>query len=287
MKPKDIIAASFLMLAVLAPGQIRADEVIPGKDITYPGTAPGNAFLRAARTPEGALRIDAWEVIHGRPVRTYDIDMTKLMHMIVVSDDLTDFQHVHPTLLSNGHFTIDLHLAKPAQTYHIYMDGLPHGSGRNVFRFDVPAEPGTPTAIRYVHAAGSSVQVGPYTVLIDPTSVPIGEIAEISVRILKNGRPARDLHPYLGVMSHGVLIGTKDLAYMHVHGMTEAMLDMSSANDCGDSVMMQMTPMPPGLTIGNEFELEFLVPSTQDYNLWLQFVGGKTLYTAPLLVTTR
>jgi hypothetical protein len=48
-----------------------------------------------------------------------------------------------------------------------------------------------------------------------------------------------------------------------------------------------MTPMPPGLTIGNEFELEFLVPSTQDYNLWLQFVGGKTLYTAPLLVTTR
>jgi hypothetical protein len=62
---------------------------------------------------------------------------------------------------------------------------------------------------------------------------------------------------------------------------------MSSANDCGDSMMMQMTPMPPDLNIGNEFELELLAPSTQDYNLWLQFVGGKTVYTALLLVTTR
>jgi hypothetical protein len=52
-------------------------------------------------------------------------------------------------------------------------------------------------------------------------------------------------------------------------------------------MMMQMTPMPPDLNIGNEFELELLAPSTQDYNLWLQFVGGKTVYTALLLVTTR
>ena len=87
-------------------------------------------------------------------------------------------------------------------------------------------------------------------------------------------------------MSHGVLIGTKDLTYLHVHGMTAEMLDAASgANDCGDSMMMQMTPMPPNLNIGHEFELQLLAPSTQDYNLWLQF-KGKT-QTAPLLVTTR
>lgn len=71
---------------------------------------------------------------------------------------------------------------------------------------------------------------------------------------------------------------------MHAHGMSAQMLDMSSADDCGDSMMMQM---PPNLNIGNEFELQILAPSEQDYDLWLQFVGGKTLYTAPLLVTTR
>jgi hypothetical protein len=288
MRLKLTMALTFLTLVMLPPAKVHGAEVIAGKDIINPGTVPLSAFMRADRTPDGTARIDAWEVHGGEVVRSYDIDMTKLMHMIVVSDDLTDFQHVHPTLLPNGHFTIELHLAEPVEAYHIYLDGRPRGFGRNVVRFDLPAEAGAPTAIRQVHAAGSSVQVGPYLVMIDPTSVPIGEIATISVRIFKNGQPAKDLHPYLGVMSHGVLIGTKDLTYLHVHGMTAEMLDMSSnANDCGDSMMMQMTPMPPNLNIGHEFELQVLAPATQDYNLWLQFIGGKTLYTAPLLVTTR
>lgn len=288
MKTKIIIAVAFSMFAALPQAKVYAAEVIAGRDIIYPGAVPLTAFMRADRTPDGTARIDAWEVHGGQVVRGYDIDMTKLMHMIVVSDDLTDFQHVHPILLPSGHFTIKLHLAEPVEAYHIYLDGRPQGSGRNVFRFDLPAEAGAPAATRQIHAAGSSVQVGPYLVTINPTSVPIGEISTISVRILKNGQPAKDLHPYLGVMSHGVLIGTKDLAYLHVHGMTSEMLDMSSgANDCGDSMMMQMTPMPPDLNIGNEFELRLLAPSAQNYDLWLQFIGGKTLYTAPLLVTTR
>ena len=283
-----LIPLTFSILASLPAPKSQAGEVINGKDIVYSGTVPMTAFMVADRAPDGTTRVDAWEVHSGQVVRRYDIDMTKLMHMIVVSDDLTDFQHVHPALLPNGHFTIQLHLAEPLEAYHIYLDGRPRGSGRNVFRFDLPAEAGASPATRQAHAVGSSVRVGPYLVMIDPTSVPIGEIATISVRIFKGGRPARDLHPYLGVMSHGVLIGTKDLTYLHVHGMTAGMLDMSSAaSDCGDSMIMQMTPMPPNLNIGYEFELQLLAPSTQDYNLWLQFIGGKTLYTAPLLVTTR
>jgi len=282
-----VFVISAAVVAALLPTRVYAEQVVAGRDIIFPGTVPMTAFLRWARGPQGTVRIEAWEIRNGYVIRAYDVDMTKLMHMIVVSDDLTDFQHVHPALLPNGHFIIELHLANPEQAYHIYMDGLPHGEGRNVFRFDLPSLDGAPVT-RQLHASGSSVSVGPYTVTIDPTSIPFGEIATISVRILKNGRPANDLHPYLGVMSHGVLIGTKDLAYMHAHGMTDEMLAMmSGANDCGDSMMLAMTPMPPDLNIGNQFEFEILAPSAQDYDFWIQFVGGKTLYTAPLLVTTR
>ncbi len=144
------------MLAALPRANAYAAEIITGKDIIYPGTLKMSAFMRADRTPNGTARIDAWEVQGGQAVRSYDIDMTKLMHMIVVSDDLTDFQHVHPTLLPNGHFTIELHLFEPVAAYHIYLDERPHGSGRNVFRFDLPAEAGTPAAIRQVHAAGAA-----------------------------------------------------------------------------------------------------------------------------------
>jgi hypothetical protein len=282
-----ILVALISSAAAAAPIQLRA-ELIAGRDITFTGTAPMDAFLRWEPFADGTARIEAWELRDGRVIQSYDIDMTKFMHMIVVSDDLTDFQHVHPTLLPNGHFAIEVHLAHPQEAYHIYLDGLPHGNGRNVFRFDVPSSSETSATLRYLHPAGPSVDVGPYRVTIDPTSVPLREIATIEVRILKNGQPARDLHPYLGVMSHGVLIGTKDLAYMHAHGMTSEMLDMASgAGDCGDSMMIAMAPMPPNLNIGSRFEFQILAPSSQAYDLWIQFVGEKTLYTAPLLITAR
>ena len=283
-----MLAATVCVATLLLPAHVRGSSVVAGRNITFAGTIPMDALLRWDRLTGDTIRVEAWELRNGRVIQRYDGDMTKLMHMIVVSDDLTDFAHVHPTLLPNGHFTIELHLAHPEEAYHIYLDGLPHAQGRQVFRFDLPSTNGASPASRYLHAAGSSVSVGPYVITIDPTSVPIGEIATISVRVLKNGRPANDLHPYLGAMSHGILIGTNDLAYMHAHGMTQAMLDMTSgANDCGDSMMMAMAPMPSDLNIGGQFDFEILAPSAQDYDFWIQFVGGKTLYTAPLLVTTR
>ena len=284
---KPHVSELILLLFVCVCAPARA-AVVQGKDVTVVASpVPMTAFLRTGTAATGTMHFDAWEVRNNKTVLTYDVDMTKLMHMIVVSDDLTDFQHVHPLLLPNGHFVIDVRLKEAPAGYHVYLDGLPGGAGRHVFRFDLPGGAHDPPK-RYLHSAGSTAKVGPYTVAIDPTAVPIGEISTISVRILKDGRPASDLHPYLGVMAHGVLIGTTDLAYMHVHGMTSEMLDTASgANDCGDSMMMQMTPMPPDLNIGNQFEFEILPPSEQDYDFWLQFVGGKTLFTAPLLVTTR
>jgi hypothetical protein len=272
----------------VSPQQAQAGQPIRGVDITYSGTHPLKAFLQWASLAGGDARIEAWEVRAGRAIRAYDIDMMQSMHMIVVSDDLTEFQHVHPRLLPNGHFVIEVHLAHPDEAYHVYLDGLPHGDGRDVFRFDVPSPGGTPVAPRSLHAAGSSADAGPYDVTIDPTSVPAGEIATIQVRIFKNGKPAGDLHPYLGVMSHGVLIGTNDLAYMHAHAITTAMLGMASgAGDCGDSMMVGMKPMPPNSTVDSQFAFQILAPVAEPYDFWIQFVGGTTLYTAPLLITAK
>ena len=140
---------------------------------------------------------------------------------------------------------------------------------------------------RTLHAPGESQQAGPYRVTLDPVSVPSGEISTIDVSITKDGRPAEDLHPYLGAMAHGVFVGTKDLAYMHAHGMTAEMLDMASAADCGDSMMLSMPPMVPSAKVASRFEFEILAPSAQPYNFWMQFIGGTTLYTVPFLITGK
>ncbi|HTV91532.1 MAG TPA: hypothetical protein VMG98_02320 [Verrucomicrobiae bacterium] len=266
---------AFLLAALLYPGHV----------VTYTGDKPMQAYLVETPAAGGALHLDAWEVDHGKTLQHYDIDMTKVLHMIVVSDDLTDFQHIHPVLHANGHFTIDLY-AKERGLYHVYIDGIPHDLGRTVFRFDIPVGSATPARTRRINPAGSTQRAGPYTVTLDPVSVPFGEIATISVSITKDGKLADDLHPYLGMTSHGVFIGTRDLAYMHGHGMTEQMLDATS-EDCGDSLMQSMTPMPPGEPFTGDFAFEILAPNAQQYDFWMQFIGGGTLYTVPFLVTAR
>jgi len=40
-------------------------------------------------------------------IRQYTVEMTKRLHMIIVSDDFTHFLHIHPVLGADGHFTID------------------------------------------------------------------------------------------------------------------------------------------------------------------------------------
>ena len=61
-------------------------------------------------------------------IRAYRVDMTKLLHMIIVSDDFRTFLHVHPILQADGHFLLDQKFPSPA-LYHIYADAEPEGFG--------------------------------------------------------------------------------------------------------------------------------------------------------------
>lgn len=281
MRQTWIAIAAALMLA--ASGTAAA-ATFAGHKVVSTGTVPLHAFLTESPGRGGTTHADMWVANGATVLRSYDVDMTKLLHMIVVSDDLTDFQHIHPVLHPDGHFTIDFHTAHRG-LYHVYIDGMPHSYGRQVFRFDIPVGSAAPAAARHLNASGSSSRVGPYVVTLDPVHVPFGEIVTIEVHITKDGKPAGDLHPYLGTMAHGVFVGVKDLAYMHAHAMNEKMLDLAGT-DCGDAMMMAMPPLPPQSIIPSSFAFDILAPSGQDYDFWLQFRGGKTLYTAPFLITT-
>lgn len=272
------LAAAFLLAA--APS-----KVYVGHSVAYTGSKALQAYLIETPLRDGGVHLDLWESDNGVAIRRYDVDMTKLLHTIVVSDDLRDFQHIHPVLHPDGHFTIDVHTHERG-LYHVYIDGIPHTVGREVFRFDIPVGSGAAAAAHRLNAPGNAQRAGPYTVTLDTVSVPFGEISTISVTITKDGKIAHDLHPYLGAMAHGVFIGTKDLAYMHGHGMTDQMLSMAEG-DCGDSMMLSMPPLPATSTIDGSFSFELLAPSAQPYDFWLQFVGGRTLYTVPFLVTGR
>jgi hypothetical protein len=248
---------------------------LPGK------TQKADASLRVSFTSPTTAHLDLVETEKpsGATITAFDTDMTKKLHMIVISDDFSSssFQHVHPALGGDGHFTIDLSV--PAQgRYLIYADDVPHGLGQQVFLFDVPFGSNaraTPNLVR----TPKTVAAGPYTVTLSSLKLDAGQTTMLTVRIDKNGKPATDLQPYLGGAAHAVFIGASDDSYVHVHAM--AGTDMSSMSmDMGE-----MRGLPDSAKIDPAMMLHVAAPKAGAYKLWLQFRGGGQLYVAPFVLT--
>ena len=209
------------MISLLLAAVISGIFAIPA------ATPKTTASLTLATESPLAARVDIALAHDGTTLKNYDTDMTKKLHMIVISDDFSEFLHVHPTLARDGHFAIDLRVPKPGH-YHIYADCVPHGIGKQVFRFDVAFGDAAASAPQ-LRPTGRVAKAGPYTVTLDSTNLAAGAMTMLTVRIAKGGKPARDLQPYLGAMAHAVFIETSDLAYVHVHPMPlSAMGGMSS-----------------------------------------------------------
>ena len=148
----------------------------------------------------------------GRPIMQYEELHERPLHLIVVSRDLGEFHHVHPTLDATGTWTVELP-ALPAGSYRAIADFWVTRGPRLALGVDLtvpgdhePASPPPPNAISYVDG---------YDVTLQATTDATGEVfAELTVR--RDGKII-DPDPYLGANGHLVALRAGDLAYAHVH----------------------------------------------------------------------
>ena len=76
--------------------------------------------------------------------------------------------------------------------------------------------PNDPAARDLSERSTTSVVDG-YTVTLSSLELKAGGESMLDVHILRGGKPASDLHPYLGALAHAVFIDASDLTYVHVH----------------------------------------------------------------------
>ena len=290
------VATAFFALSTAAPAMSAA--VVPAAPVSVARaaevrgipvlpTSANDVVARMDTSPAGPLakRIAISETtLSGRRLRAYDVDMTKRMHLIVVSDDMRTFLHVHPVLDRSGVFRITVTV--PSESlYHFYADTEPDGYGHRVFRFDVPF--GAGPFVRHPALAqppGRIVQAGPYDVTLDRTTLPAGSSSSIAVVVTRNGRLATDLHPYLGGMAHAVFVNTSDLSYVHVHPAPVVKKPQMSGMMDDD---MAMGTMPEDATVDPHMTLGVKLENPGTYVLWFQFRGGARLYVARFVVDVR
>src|SRR5215207_7972078 len=88
-------------------------------------------FAHAGRTPL-ALRILGPE---DRPLRSFDVEHTKRLHLIVVRRDMSGFQHLHPAMDADGTWRTVAPLAA-AGSYRVFAD-FSHAGTRRTLAADV------------------------------------------------------------------------------------------------------------------------------------------------------
>ncbi len=184
----------------------------------------------------------------------FDTRHERDLHLVVVSTDLGDYQHLHPTLAGDGTWSIELVLPR-AGGYRAYADFTAAGAEPVTLATELSASgPFEPRPIPLPLAVAS---VDGYDVRLDGT-VTAGTVGEVRFRVDHDGAAVTDLQPYLGAYGHLVAIRSTDRAYLHVHPT-----DASSPSEVVFSVH---------------------APSPGAYRLFLDFQHGGVVRTAAFTI---
>jgi hypothetical protein len=195
------------------------------------------------------------------PLKGYTRTHDKDLHLIAVRRDLTGFQHVHPQLGPDGTWTTPVDLT--AGTWRVFADFDPAGQVS-------PLTLGTDLLVSGSFDAqplpkpSTTATVDGYTVTLKGSLSP-GTDSQLTLSVSREGRPVRDLQPYLAAYGHLVALRQGDLAYLHVHPDGE--------------------PGDGRTKAGPEIVFHTTAPSAGSYRLFLDFKHGDVVRTAAFTLT--
>ncbi len=200
---------------------------------------------------------------NGKAIANFDRFQEKLMHLIVVSDDLQFFNHIHPIYKGNGRFEVETKFPQ-AGGYTLISDYKPAQATEqvSVLKVQVPGQKPAPTSVDFNHT--KTFGDTKVSLTFDTTNLKAGQEVTMMFNLqdAKNDRPITDLQPYLGEKGHLVILKqSSDLTradYIHAHAI----------KDTAASRVSYMTQFPqPG-----------------KYKLWGQFNRNGKIVTADFWV---
>jgi hypothetical protein len=149
----------------------------------------------------------------GAPVRDFEVEHEKRMHLIVVRRDGRGFQHLHPTLDAGGTWSVPITL-RDAGAYRVFADFKHDGVARTL-----AADLTVDGAARYLPLPEPAVAADAgqgYEVRLNAGRVRARREVGLHFSVTRDGR-AVETQPYLGARGHLVALREGDLAFLHVH----------------------------------------------------------------------
>lgn len=164
-----------------------------------------------------------------------DVQHEKKIHLIVVSNDLSYFEHIHPEYQSDGSYQIKVLDNSKAYTegaghnetrfasggdYILFADYLPSGGSHQVEKIQLNVKGIPKPAVTYndnklIGASDKfSVQLE-----VEGGKLVTGKQMHIAGKVMKDVKEVdvNSLENYLGAKAHMVVISLNDKEYLHVH----------------------------------------------------------------------
>lgn len=227
----------------------------------------------------------------GAIFRNLKIVHEKPMHLLVVSNDLAEFDHVHPELQPDGTFKV-AYTFPHGGVYKLYADFTPQGARQVVERYDVNVSGPERQPIPLVADVSLTKTVESLSVTMFPDkALRAGQelMLNFAVADAQTGKPVTDLEKYLGAMAHFVIISEDLTDFLHVHPMEPGEMMKpgehgETKSDMGDMKMGETskTSSTQGRAIAISAHTTF--PRAGVYKLWAQFQRGGRVINVPFIV---
>lgn len=215
--------------------------------------------------------------------RDLQIVHEKPMHLLIVSSDLAEFYHIHPTLQPDGTYKV-AHTFPNGGDYNLYADFTPANSSQTVEQIAVKVS-GNERATQPLTADTALTKSvdGISVTLVPDKTLKSGDEMMLNFKVAdaKTGKPATDLQKYLGEYAHFVIISADLKDFLHAHPMAMAEHGAEGGHQHAEGTKphadtMAMSP--------SEVAAHTTFPQAGLYKVWAQFQRADKVITVPFVL---
>jgi hypothetical protein len=224
---------------VQAQFKLSSDKTMPNQDTT----------ITIKIQDKDCKTIDKFDTVH-----------EKKMHFIIVSKDLSFFNHIHPDYKGNGEFTVTTQFPT-AGVFKVIADITPTGMGAmNKSQWiSVKGESPAQKSIEPDATLTKVVDGKEVTLSIEHLMANMELNLNFNIINAQTKQPVTDLQPYLGAVGHVVILSQNAENYLHVHPTDEK-------------------------ASGPDAKFMTTFPHSGVYKIWGQFQQNGKVFTVPFVV---
>lgn len=300
-------AAMTVAFAVLVTAVILGNAWWKSEAASYSGYIYKPLEMRSALVHGNVLELKlsdpGW--LKQRKLDDFIPDHDHVMHLYMIRwPEMDVVAHLHPQPRDTGEFALALP-SLPAGTYHLYADvvhangfpetivsaiTLPAIAGRPVDGDDAEgtAEPVRKSTADFGSSEARFKLSDGYTIVwtnagVKPPKTPMDFQFEL---LNAEGKPARDMALYMGMLGHAAFVKTDGTTFAHIHPtgtVSMAAFMMANPQAHGKSAAMDMNDMP-GMNMGqdaipNVVGFPYGFPSAGTYRIYVQMKHESTVET--------